>query len=94
MAETAGTKRRGGQVRDGKWLVLTESTGEPGVGFTHCCGAEIVSQQVAHPIWDGPFPCSGSGRCNYEDVPYCPQCEEPPNYNGAPITPKGSYHNP
>ncbi|MFA5124247.1 MAG: hypothetical protein WC473_00250 [Patescibacteria group bacterium] len=88
MAENIGIKRKSGQVKDGKWLVLTESTGEPGVGFRHSCGAEIMAQQVARPIWDGPFPLSGSGRCSYEKVPYCPQCEEIPNYHGAPITPR------
>jgi len=36
-------------------------------------------------IWDGPFPMSGSGRCHYESVPYCPKCEEKPNIHGSPI---------
>lgn len=58
------------------------------------CGATIMAAQVAHPIWDGPFPMSGSGRCHYEEVPYCPKCEPEPNLHGSPITPKGSYHNP
>ena len=52
------------------------------------CGAQIMAAQIAHPIWDGPFPCSGSGRCYYEEVPYCPKCEEKPNFHGFPITPK------
>ncbi|MFA6594023.1 MAG: hypothetical protein WCT16_02070 [Candidatus Buchananbacteria bacterium] len=94
MAENTGTKRKSGQVKGEKWLVLTESTGEPGVGFRHNCGAEIMAQRVTHPIWDGPFACSGSGRCSSEEVPYCPQCEEQPNCCGEPIIPKGSYHHP
>ena len=49
------------------------------------CGATILAVKVAHPIWDGPFPCSGSGRCEYEEVPYCPKCEKQPSFTGAPI---------
>lgn len=73
-------KRKGGQRVDGEWLVLTEV-----VGFKHHCGAEIMTARRAHPIWDGPFPMSGRGRCHYEMVPYCPNCEEEPDFHGAPI---------
>ena len=97
MAELTA-KRQGGQIiiKDGKklWLVVTESTGGEGKDWVHSCGTEILGKEVAHPIWDGPFPLSGSGQCNYETVPYCPKCETEPNYHGAPISPKGSYHNP
>jgi uncharacterized protein with PIN domain len=50
------------------------------------CNSEIKVVRVAHPIHDGPFPLSGSGRCHYEEVPYCPKCEEEPNFHGSPIT--------
>lgn len=50
------------------------------------CNAVIQSARVAHPIHDGPAPFSGSGRCRYEDVPYCPQCETPPSSAGSIIT--------
>ncbi|MEK6885162.1 MAG: hypothetical protein AABY22_36360 [Nanoarchaeota archaeon] len=49
------------------------------------CGSTILGAKIAHPIWDGPFPMSGSGKCHYEDVPYCPKCEQKPDYHGAPI---------
>lgn len=49
------------------------------------CGGEILSAKVAHPIWDGPAPMSGSGQCHYESVPYCPKCEKEPSFNGIPI---------
>ncbi len=85
-------KRQAGQIiddvkREGKkiWLVLSESTGEEGVGFKHKCGAEIQGKRVTHPIWDGPFPLSGSGRVHTETIPFCPQCELEPNSSGAPI---------
>jgi len=78
-------KRQGGQTKDGKWLVLTDSTGKEGVGFTHKCGTKIMGARVAHPIWDGPFACSGSGQCHYETVPYCPKCETEPSFHGVPI---------
>ncbi len=58
------------------------------------CGGTILIVKRAHPIHDGPFPFSGSGKCQYEDIPYCPTCEEKPSASGAPINPKGSYANP
>jgi len=87
----AKEKRQGGQTTigpsDGKriWLVLAESKGKEGVGYKHKCGAEIKGASVTHPIWDGPFPCSGSGQVHTETVPFCPECETEPNYHGAPI---------
>ena len=94
MTEATETKRQSGQVRDGKWLVLTESTGEPSVNYVHDCGTEILGKSVSYPIWDGPTPLSGSGRCESKTIPYCPKCEKEPGSLGEPITPKGSYHNP
>jgi len=47
------------------------------------CGSEVQSVLVAHPIHDGPFPLSGSGRCSYEQVPFCPKCEEKPSSHGS-----------
>lgn len=77
--------RNPGQLAaDGTWLVITESTGEG--PYKHSCGTEILGETVAHPIWDGPFPCSGSGRCSYEQVPYCPTCENKPSFHGTSIS--------
>lgn len=85
----AEEKRQGGLItkKDGKklWLVLTESTGEEGVGYKHNCGTEIQGARVAHPIWDGPFKMSGSGQVHYETVPFCSNCETEPSFHGAPI---------
>jgi len=66
--------------------LLEKAKPNPG-GFFDCleCGSLIMSAVVAHPIWDGPFPGSGSGKCEYEDVPYCPVCEEEPSFHGTPI---------
>jgi len=49
------------------------------------CGEEVISGKVAHPIWDSPIPMSGSGSCKNEEVPYCPKCEDEPNFHGSPI---------
>lgn len=49
------------------------------------CGGDILGERVAHTILDGPFPLSGSGRVRYEIVPYCPKCEQKPNFHGTPI---------
>lgn len=80
-------KRESCQVKDDKYLVLTESTFEKGKGWTHKCGTLVLGAEIAHPIWDGPGPCSGSGECQYDTVPYCPACENKPDFHGQPITP-------
>ena len=63
------------------------------------CSGTIMAVTVLHPIWDGPFPCSGSGRVQrgedsqtkpnsggvFSILPYCPLCEEKPSSQGAPI---------
>lgn len=50
------------------------------------CGSDIMAARVAHPIWltDGPGPCAGTGEVEYEEIPYCPKCEQPPNFHGSP----------
>jgi len=85
-------KRRSGQIVDDVkkkghkiWLVLSESTGEEGKGFKHSCGTSIQGKKVTHPIHDGPFPLSGSGRVRTETIPFCPKCEVEPNTSGAPV---------
>ena len=77
-------KRSPGQLKDHQWLVLTESTQEGRRPYIHSCGEIVLGAMIAHPIWDGPFPESGSGRCHYELWPYCPECEEKPGFHGSP----------
>lgn len=80
------TKRKGGQkAPNGNWLVLEESRDDGCDGYIHSCGETILGARVAHPIHDGLFPLSGSGKCKYETVPYCPKCEEKPDFHGSPI---------
>lgn len=55
--------------------------------YTCQCGAEVLAAEVFHPIHDGPFPLSGSGRVKKEIVPFCPKCEEKPSSSGKIITP-------
>ncbi len=85
-------KRQAGQIIDDKkkkghkiWLVLAESKGKEGKGFTHNCGTPIQGKSVAHPIHDGPFPLSGFGQVHYETVPFCAKCETEPDFHGLPI---------
>jgi len=81
-------KRKGGQLtEDANWLVLMESTmvQEEGElkGYIHNpCGEVVLAFIDYRPIWDGPFPCSGSGRVKREVIPYCPKCEEEPKPQG------------
>lgn len=50
------------------------------------CNEIIMAAKVAHPIHDGPFAGSGSGKCEYEMMPFCPKCETKPSFYGSPIT--------
>lgn len=52
------------------------------------CNSEILCVTVSFPIWDGPFPMSGSGKCEKQVFPYCPKCEPRPEIQGEPITVK------
>ena len=56
------------------------------------CDGSIRAAIVAHSIHDGPFRGSGFGNVSYENVPYCPNCEERPSYSGSPIA-VGPYVN-
>jgi len=58
------------------------------------CNETILAVRIVRPIWNGPFSLSGSRRCSYETVLYCPKCDRKPNFHGSPITPKGNYRNP
>jgi hypothetical protein len=49
------------------------------------CGAKILGANVAHPVHFREMPGAGGGDCKYETVPYCPNCEKKPNFNGAPV---------
>lgn len=69
-------------------LIYTEiKVDNKSVWFCCQCGSVIMAERVAHPIWDGPFPMSGSGECYYEPVPYCPNCETKPSFHGTPVRP-------
>jgi len=59
---------------------------EKDVGF-EClvCGSNILEVQVIHAILDESSAMSGSEKCKYEPVPYCPKCEQKPDYHGSPI---------
>jgi hypothetical protein len=49
------------------------------------CDGPILGARVAHPIHTKLMPGAGSGECRYETVPYCPNCDKTPNFNGAPV---------
>jgi len=58
--------------------------------FIHMnCGEEIDCIWRTHPMWDGLFPCSGSGEVNKYPIPYCPKHEDEPDSHGLPIVDKG-----
>lgn len=76
--EVAVTKRMGGRVVKGEWLVLTESEKLPEGGYKHKCGHEVLGAVVTFSNRDGIFPLSGDGSVRSETVPYCPNCEREP----------------
>lgn len=50
------------------------------------CGSTIMAVKRAYPIHEFPEHLAGSGRCDYEEIPYCPKCEEKPSEHGAAIS--------
>jgi hypothetical protein len=76
--ETTFDRKSGGKV-----LYVREK----GKNDYYCgsCKSDILVSTVAHPIHDGPFPLSGSGKCQYEYVPYCPKCEKETPFHGDEI---------
>ncbi|NOQ56137.1 MAG: hypothetical protein GQ477_05030 [Nanohaloarchaea archaeon] len=50
------------------------------------CGELIMAIDMAHSKWITSF--GGLGNCERETIPYCPNCETKPEYNGNPIMPK------
>ena len=47
------------------------------------CGRPVFPAEVIHPVHDGLFPLSGSGRTETENVPYCVECEDKPSVDGS-----------
>lgn len=69
-----------------QYLILDECTRHENGEYTHnVCGTKIMTVNVRHPVHDGPFPLSGSGEVDLELVPYCPNCQERPSEQGAPV---------
>ena len=63
--------------------VLSESAwNEAAREWTHQCGTVLLAKPVHYSIWDGLFPCSGSGEVRVVTVPYCPTCETEPSSTG------------
>lgn len=69
-----------------KYDVIDSSDGQSFTLRCKKCGGNIMAARVAHPVWIKGMGCAGTGECRYEEVPYCPRCEEKPNFHGTPIT--------
>jgi hypothetical protein len=65
--------------------VLEECEVQPDGSARHKCGTTLLVTPVYHPVWDGLFPCSGTGEVRVEQVPYCPSCQTKPGTYGAPV---------
>lgn len=47
------------------------------------CGGPPEVGVIAHPLHYPDQPGVGKGECRYEQIVYCPNCEEPPNFHGS-----------
>jgi hypothetical protein len=74
----------------GKIYYQTSSGGERSEIKCVDCDSDVLDMERRHPVWDGPFPLSGSGRVVTAHIPYCPKCEEVPKERGSPIRPRGA----
>lgn len=61
--------------RDPKWAEVYELRAD-GKYYCRKDGSLILGRIVTVPVWDGPFPCSGSGMVESYQTPYCPKCEQ------------------
>jgi len=76
-----------------KFTVLDESGYTEGKGWKHKCGAELMGKTAYLTIRDGLFPLSGNGDVETVEIPYCPNCEEPPKSHGTTY-PDGTVDHP
>ena len=65
--------------------VIKESEPQADGSWKHKCGTTLMSVRVSHSVWDGLFPCSGTGEVRWETVPYCPSCQTRPSTYGNPV---------
>jgi len=49
------------------------------IPYCYACGTEAKVVERTVPIWDGPFPCSGSGRVESYFAFYCSTCDPQPS---------------
>lgn len=73
MVKQITKKRPAGQVKDGRWLVLSESVNS---GLKHDCGTEISGKTVDGRPWNVPFIEGPESQFGDQTIPYCPKCEE------------------
>ena len=50
------------------------------------CGRRVESELLGHLVWNIPFLGIHTNKCLFEPVPFCPNCERPPENYGRPIT--------
>jgi|GEM_PF-2610842 len=60
------------------YLVISESTGNSQVGYTHSCGTDIICKTVDHPVFNNLSSECSTGESRIIWTPYCPHCEEAP----------------
>ena len=76
MVEQITKKRPVGQIKNGEWLVLTESVNKDGAGFKHNCGTKISGKTVDGRPWNVPFIEGPESQFGDQMIPYCSKCEE------------------
>ena len=61
-------------------IVVQRKNGETNLRLPYCYGCESTVNVLRSvvPVWDGPFPCSGSGRTESKYTFYCKKCDGEP----------------
>lgn len=72
------------EIKSGSELVYFQKKGEG--NFIHLgCGNTVMVAEIIHSLWDSRFDCAGSGETQKNPVPYCPEHEKKPDWQGIPI---------
>ncbi|KKL78029.1 hypothetical protein LCGC14_2028950 [marine sediment metagenome] len=74
-------KRVSGQLKEGDWLVLTESKHLDNHSWLHTCDKPICAKDVSRPVWDNNYTCAFCGDTltwdAWRTLPLCPNCGSP-----------------
>lgn len=72
------------EIKSDTDFIYVQKNGEG--NFKHFgCGKTVMVAQIIHSLWDKRFECAGSGETTKNSIPYCPEHEKKPDWQGMPI---------